>query len=163
MVIYYSMDNNRWNVTIAERNDFEKWMEFAKNFTSEFHGIDLSEDEGYISGILKNINRSTAIYIRDEETDDIVGTMIYSPNSMHIGWIAVRADFRRMGIGSVMVNYMFSKLPPNKSIKVKTFLETDTPGKTAHSFYKSLGFLPKEIIEDVNNENAGKPFHLFIK
>lgn len=153
----------QWKVNIASEGDFERWLNFVKKVQHEFHGLDLYSDEKYKSAILKNINRGTAIYVEDNESSEIIGAMIYSPKSNHIGWIAVNTKHRRQGIGSALVNYMFKKLPKDVPIKVKTFLETDEPGQTAHCFYKSLGFQPKEILDDVNNENAGKPFYLFIK
>lgn len=152
-----------WVIRVASINDMDRWMDFVKAVQNEFHYIDLFNDENYKTAILKNISRSTAIYIQKENSNEIIGAMTYSPNSNHIGWLAVSPNHRRKGIGSALAKYMFDKLPKNIPIKVRTFLETDIPGKTAQSFYKSLGFKPKEILEDINNKNAGNPFHLFIR
>lgn len=78
-----------WKVEIATRLDFGQWMSFVKKVQNEFHGIDLFNDEKHRSVALKNIDRSTAIYVRDRSGSDIVGVMMYSPSSNHIGWLAV--------------------------------------------------------------------------
>lgn len=152
-----------WEVKVASVKDWERWMTFVRTVQEEFHGIYLSGDANYWAAIEKNMKRSTAIYVEDDTTHEILGAMTYSPHSFHVGWLAVGPGHRRKGIGTALVRYMFTVLPKNVPLSVKTFLETDRPGKVAHAFYKSLGFTPREILEDSNMENAGHPFHLFVK
>ena len=86
---------------------------------------------------------------------------MYSPRSRHIGWLAVGPDHRRSGVGSSLVHYAIDQLGRTDPIIVRTFMETDGPGPTAHAFYRSLGFRLIRVEEDHGNLNAGHPFCLF--
>lgn len=152
-----------WQVKIASPNDLDRWMEFVQTVQSEFHGLDLVHDEEYQAAVDKNIHRSTAIYVENKDTSEIIGAMMYSPHSFHIGWLAVRPNYRRKGIGTALVQYMVAAMHKDVPIRVKVFLETDPPGKVAHAFYRSLGFTPKEIQEDLDHRNARRPFQVFVK
>ena len=151
-----------YSIQIATLSDFDKWMKFTKTVQYEFHGIDLVNTNSYREAILKNIKRSTAIYVAEEKDSSIIGGLIYSMNSNHIGWLAVNPQYRKKGIGTLLIKYVFKQFPKDTPIEVKTFLETDKSGLTAQSFYKSLGFIAERIVEDRNNENGGKPFHVFM-
>jgi ribosomal protein S18 acetylase RimI-like enzyme len=150
----------KWIVKIAGMEDLNRWLTFVKKVTHDFYDIDLPNDENYKQAVIKNIKRETAIYVED---NDIIGGMIYSSNQNHITWLAVDPDYRRRGIGSALVEYMFKKLPDRKEYKVKTFTENDWQSKTSHPFYKSLGFISTVTNYDdmVNNENH--PTLVFVK
>ena len=152
---------NKWVIKIAKINDIEKWFSFVKTVIHDFYDIDLINNEHFRSVIEKNIRRKTAIYIENETK--IIGGMIYSPNSNHIGWLAVDPEYRRKGIGTALVNYMFDELSDRKEFKVKTFIDDDWQSSISHAFYKSLGFEPKEINYDNMENNANRPMRVFIK
>jgi len=150
-----------WIVKVAELSDMNRWFSFAKNVTHDFYDIDLVNNEHYRNIIEKNIKRKTAIYI--EENNEIIGGMIYSPNQNHIGWLAVAPKYRRKGVGTALVKYMFKALSDRTQFKVKTFIEGDWQSEASHPFYKSLGFEPKEINYDDMENNANHPMMIFIK
>ena len=152
---------NKWIVKIAELNDIDKWFNFVKTVIHDFYDIDLINNEHYRGVIEKNIKRRTAIYVENEKK--IIGGMIYSPNSNHIGWLAVDPEYRRKGIGTALVKYMFNELADRKELKVKTFIEGDWQSNVSHPFYMSLGFEPKEINCDDMENNANRPMRVFIK
>jgi len=89
--------------------------------------------------------------------------MIYSPNQNHIGWLAVDPEYRRKGVGTALVKYMFKELHDRKEFKVKTFINGEWQSKATHPFYKSLGFEPREINYDDMENNANHPALVFIK
>ena len=154
------MENN-WLVKIAELNDMKRWLNFVKTVLLDFYDIDLVNDKNYVNVIEKNINRKTAIYIENESK--IIGGMTYSPNSNHIGWLAVDPEYRRKGVGTALVNYMFSQLSDRKEFKVKTFIDGHWQSEVSHPFYKSLGFEPREINYDDMENSANHPMRVFIK
>ena len=150
-----------WIVKIAELKDMDRWFNFVKYVIHDFYDIDLVNDQQHRNIIEKNIMRKTAIYV--EEENKIIGGMIYSPNQNHIGWLAVDPQYRRRGIGTALVKYMFTELPDRNVFKVKTFVESEWQSEASHNFYKSLGFEPKEICYDEMERNAGHPMLIFIK
>jgi GNAT superfamily N-acetyltransferase len=154
------MENN-WIVKIAEIQDLNKWLSFAQRVTHDFYDIDLPNDENYKNAIIKNIKRHTAIYI--EEENKIIGGMIFSPNQNRISWLAVDPKYRRKGIGTALVKYMFKELSDRKEYKVKTFIEGEWQSKASHPFYQSLGFEAKEINYDDTVNNKNHPTLMFIK
>ncbi len=155
------MSSNNFLVKTATEADIQKWFEFTGTVVDEFYDIDLPHDETFRSTVIKNIKRGTAIYI--ENNNQIIGAMIYSPNQNHIGWLAVHKQYRRQGIGTALVNYMFEELPDRKQFLVKTFIEGEAQSLLAHPFYKSLGFVAKEIDYSDMQHNANHPMQIFIK
>ena len=143
---------NKWNVKIARIEDLNKWFKFVKNVIHDFYDIDLVNDESYKKAVEKNIKRKTAIYV--EEKDKIIGGMLFSPNSNQIGWLAVDPDYRRKGIGTLLVKYMLKELEDRKE---------HWQSKASHPFYKSLGFEPKEISYENMENNANNPMLIFIR
>ena len=154
------MENN-WIVKVAEIGDMGRWFDFVKNVIHDFYDIDLVNDEHHRDIIEKNIRRKTAIYVEIEEK--IIGGMIYSPNQNHIGWLAVDPKYRRKGVGTALVKYMFKELSDRKEFKVKTFIDGEWQSNASHPFYKSLGFEPTEVCYDGMERNANKPMLVFIK
>jgi ribosomal protein S18 acetylase RimI-like enzyme len=151
----------QWHVDVATDHDLERWLEFVESVQDEFHGLDLANDPSHRAAVAKNIGRGTAVFVRSPADDAIVGAMIYSPRSRHIGWLAVGRRYRRLGIGTALVRYALEQLGATDPVDVRTFLMSDPPGPTAHEFYRSLGFRPVGIEDDTDGRNAGKPFVLF--
>ncbi|WP_432662999.1 GNAT family N-acetyltransferase [Wukongibacter baidiensis] len=157
------MNQTIWTVKEANVEHVERWFDFTKAVQADFYNMDLVNNESYCSAIRKNISRGTAIYVEDRSLPDspIIGAMIYSPNQNHIGWFAVHPKYRRMGVGSSIMEYMLNKLVDAREIKVKTFLYDDNYGKAARSFYVKNGFIGKDILRD--EEEYPHPVQVFIK
>ena len=154
------MENN-WIVKIAEEKDLNRWYNLLDSVKHEFYDLDLANDENHRNFLRRNFDRKTAIYVEDEDT--IIGGMVYSPKSNQISWLGVNPNYRRKGIGTLLVRYMLEKLNDRIEFKVKTFIEEHWQSKASHSFYKSLGFEPKEICYDGMENNAGHPMLEFLK
>ncbi len=146
-------------ITIAAMHDLERWLALCDRVKGEFHGIDLRNDESYRNAVVKNIERGSAVFVAEGER--IIGAMIYSTRSKHIGWIAVDPEYRRQGIGAALVAYFFDRFGDTEVLTVKTFLKSDVSGPRAHGFYESMGFIAEETEEDRENLNAGHPFQVF--
>ncbi|HYE10878.1 MAG TPA: GNAT family N-acetyltransferase [Patescibacteria group bacterium] len=144
------MSQGEWLVKKAILKDADRWFLFASLVKEDFCGLDLSKDENYRAGMIKNINRGTAIYIEDDLCEDhpIIGAMVFSPNQNNIGWLAVHPSYRRRGLASSLMIYMLHELNTAERIKVKTFRDDDEYGTAARGFYKSHGFIEGEVLLD---------------
>jgi ribosomal-protein-alanine N-acetyltransferase len=74
------------------------------------------------------------------ESDEVVGFIIFwlLGDVLEIHKIAVKEEYKRMGIGSMMINFA-QKVGMEQGIK-KIFLEVRESNKTAFHFYHQLGF-----------------------
>jgi GNAT superfamily N-acetyltransferase len=150
-----------WKIKVAQICDLDRWFDFLRNVIHDFYDIDLINDQHHKEFLIKNIKRKTAIYIENE--NKIIGGMVYSTNQNQITWLAVNPEYRRKGIGTALVKYMFNELSDRKEYKVNTFIDGEWQSKVSHPFYKSLGFEPKEISYDNMENNANHPMMIFIK
>lgn len=80
---------------------------------------------------LKNKNDSLGAYIKNQ----LVGYIIYTPNSMQIRQIAVHKDFRKIGIASKLIAELTKKHGTIFSI-----INVDKKGQNVTSFFSSVGF-----------------------
>jgi ribosomal protein S18 acetylase RimI-like enzyme len=137
-------------------------LAFVESVQDEFHGLDLANDPSHRGAVVKNMKRETALYVSERDDGPIVGAVMYSPRSRHIGWLAVAKRCRRHGAGRALVEHVINSLSMDAPIRVRTFMESDPPGPTAHAFYRSLGFEMIGVEEDMDHLNAGRPFCVFV-
>ena len=152
---------NKWIVKKAEKKDLGRWFNLLNSVKHDFYDLDLANDEHHKNFLLKNIDRKTVIYVDNGEK--IIGGMVFSPNSNQISWLGVDPEYRRQGIGTLLVKYMLNELSDRKEFKVRTFIEEHSQSKISHPFYESLGFKRREIIYENMENNAGHPMLEFIK
>ena len=74
------------------------------------------------------------------ESDEVVGYIIFwlLGDALEIHKIAVKEEFKKKGVGSMMINFT-QKVAMDHGIK-KMFLEVRESNKTAAHFYDQLGF-----------------------
>lgn len=70
------------------------------------------QNSSHVADELKNINRALGAYINNE----LVGYVIYNPNSKRIQQIAVHKDFRKKGIGSALMAVVVEEIGKELSI-----------------------------------------------
>ncbi len=75
----------------------------------------------------------------------------------HIISVAVHPEYRRLGIGYQMMNYVVSKLKSMKSIKEVT-LEVRVSNEPAIALYRKLGFKVDKVLEKYYKD--GEPANL---
>lgn len=138
------MLKSEYNLTFAELQDIEAWMQMVEVVKDNFPGLKTEEDlKGYRETVIKNINRNTALCVKKSE--EIVGVLLFSYNSHCLSCMAVHPDYRRSGIASVMVEKMISLFPKNIEIAVSTFRKEDKLGDAPRSLYKKYGFEEGEL------------------
>jgi len=83
------------------------------------------------------------------ECDDrVVGFMIYElhKNRLHILNFAVHSDYRRQGIGNVMMQKLLGKLSQERRNRI--MLEVRETNLEAQLFFKNLGFKAISVLRD---------------
>jgi|LGOV01.1.fsa_nt_gb ribosomal protein S18 acetylase RimI-like enzyme len=157
------LKNSKWIVKHATLEDLDRWFEFVETVQSDFCNLNLMNDEKFRSGMKKNIQRGTAIYIEDTslELNPIIGALSYSLNQNHISWLAVNSEYRRRKTASTLMEYSYRKLSDTKEIRIKTFLYDDEYGIAARAFYKNHGFILREVL--MKEEGYPHPVQIFIK
>ena len=101
------------------------------------------EGEEFVKEILQNTDEFVCIYVG--ETLAAFGRMLTDYRmSAFLDDIVVHPGFRRMGLGSTLVNLLIKKVPEVKKVKLTTF--------HASEFYSKLGFskptcAPMELIQ----------------
>lgn len=84
--------------------------------------------------------------------DQVVGFMIFGifRNRIELQSIAVHPNFRRMFVGSAMIDKLASRLDPQRRNRIELFVrETNI---VALNFFKSLGFLATGLVQDKYEE-----------
>jgi ribosomal protein S18 acetylase RimI-like enzyme len=159
------MSQGKWLIKKALPEEADRWFLLASLVKEDFCGLDLSRDEKYRFGMLKNMFRGTAIYIEDDLQEDcpIIGAMTFSPNQNHISWLAVHPNYRNRGVASSLMHFMLQELSSAKQIKVKTFSDDDKYGKAARSFYKKHGFIEGVILLDEDYPHTVQEFTKIIE
>lgn len=136
-------------IKLACIEDFVSWMKLVDKVKWNFPGLNSQQEyESYKQVVLKNINRGTAICAKKD--DSVVGLLLFSKNKKILSCMAVDPDYRRQGIATKMVKYMFSFFANQDGIGVITFRENDEKGTAPRALYKRLGFCEDELCVEHN-------------
>lgn len=104
--------------------------------------LNSQDDEYFVKEILSNSDEFVCIYM--EENLVAFGRVLTDYHmSAFLDDIVVHPNYRRMGLGSLVVNRLISKVSAVKKVKLTTY--------HASEFYKKLGFsspscIPVELI-----------------
>lgn len=126
------------NAVPAGEKDIPAWLELVKLVSADFPGLDLAD---YELTLRKNIARGTALCVRED--GNIVGILLFSPGKRCLSCMAVRPDYRRRGIASLLVGEMLRRMHDG-DISVTTFREDDPKGTAPRALYRKFGFRPGE-------------------
>lgn len=102
------------------------------------------DDIAFLQDMLSNTSEFICIYVQD--TLVAFGRMLTDYRmSAFLDDIVVHPGFRDMGLGSLIINTLISKVPEVKKVKLTTF--------NAEGFYKKLGFskvssVPLELVKN---------------
>lgn len=111
--------------------DFPGWLEMAAAVRPDFPGMSPS-DHQYV--MKRCITRKTAFCACVRGV--MAGGTAFSPTHGGIGFLAVRPEYRRRGIGALLVREALSRMPTGRAVFVHVY-----PGASAaRALYLSLGF-----------------------
>lgn len=132
--------------------DIDAWMNLIKKVSWNFPGLETEEAiEEHKNTVLKFINRKTAICAN--ENNQIVGVLLFSQKYNMLCCMAVDSDYRRKSIATKMLSLMITIADTSKDIVVSTFREGDPKGVAPRAFYKKMGFVEDELIEEFGYPN----------
>lgn len=109
-------------------------------------------DPAFEQALARGIERCTAFCVHAGHGGPgapLLGALLFSPTHApiyRIGWLAVTAGARRMGIGRRLVRHALALVQPPAVVEVVTFTVGQNGGAAARDFYASLGFAPAEIL-----------------
>ena len=113
------------------------------NIESQSFEFPWSEDD-----FIRCLRQRNCIGMVAEHEEQIVGFMIYelNRNLLHVMNFAVRADFRRRGLGSQMLDKLISKLSQQRRTQIT--LEVRESNLAAQLFFRRSGFKAVSVLRD---------------
>lgn len=139
-------------------SDIDSWMNLVNNVSWNFPGLETQEKiEEHKETVLRFMSKKQALCIKDK--DEIVGVILFSRGHNMICCLAVSPEYRRCGIGSILLKKAISELNPHKDITVSTFRENDSKGAAPRALYKKFGFAEDELIEEFGYPNQKFVLH----
>lgn len=139
-------------------SDIDSWMNLVSNVSWNFPGLETQEKiEEHKETVLRFMSKKQALCIKDK--DEIVGVILFSRGHNMICCLAVSPEYRRCGIGSILLKKAISELNPHKDITVSTFRENDPKGAAPRALYKKFGFAEDELIEEFGYPNQKFVLH----
>ncbi len=132
-------------VQVATEKDIPEWINLAREVEPLFGTM--VDDPKFHSGLRNCIAERRAFCVRDEDGppgSPLSGGLLFSRKCpiYRISWLAVSKRKRRMGIGSLLIEYIQGLVEAPAEISVKTFTENNKEGIPARNLYMKYGFRP---------------------
>lgn len=131
--------------TFASHCDIEDWMSLVNMVEDYFPGL---EKDQYRKTLEECIEKREAICAKMQ--GEMVGILLFSVEYSILAFLAVHPAYRKCGIAFDMIKIMASSLPSGKDIWVTTFREGDPKGEAARALYMRCGFVPDELIIEMD-------------
>lgn len=127
-------------------SDVPAWRVLALEVERLF-GAAMADSDEWIARLRRHIEHGTAWCARPGSGGPMVGGMLLSgspPDAITIGWLAVRSDHRRRGVGRALVEKAVAEAA-SQPVRVVTFGEGHPMGPEAEAsrvMYRRMGFKP---------------------
>ncbi len=136
----------------GEPEDIDRWMELVRSVSWNFPGLetDASICEHQCT-VLKFMNKRQALCVKDGQK--IVGVLLFSRARSMICCLAVSPDYRKRGIGSMLLREALTHLDQTKDVTVSTFRKDDPKGTAPRALYRKFGFRPAQLTVEFDYPN----------
>lgn len=108
-------------VQIATRADIPGWLELASQV--EFVFGPMVDQPDFHRALRKNIDRESAYCVREQDRSagaPLIGGLFLSFRESHINWLSVDQQWRRRGVGTVLLEHVFGLIKPPAELFVTT-------------------------------------------
>lgn len=128
------------NIEVASKDIIPEWIGLAREIESIFQGS-MADNEVFNKFMLRKIEKKEAFIIRNKkQSNELMGLITISHNYNRISWFAVFEKYRKMGVGSKLLEYALNELDAKKEVTVITFREDYKEGIPARRTYQKFGF-----------------------
>jgi GNAT superfamily N-acetyltransferase len=136
-------------VVVACERDIPAWLDLTVEVEPLFGPM--IDDPGFHRALRRNVVRGTAFCARafgGMPGAPLMGGLLFSPHPPQytIGWLAVAREWRRYGVGRLLVEHALGLVSRPAEISVTTFGPGVEGGEGARAFYARLGFAPDEDV-----------------
>lgn len=132
--------------------DIENWMSLVARVRWNFPGLETQEKlDEHKATVLRFMEKRQAVCVK--ENKEIVGVMLFSRGHNMICCLAVSPDYRRRGIGSMLMDASLRNLDRTKEISVSTFRADDEKGTAPRALYEKYGFVADELTLEFDYPN----------
>lgn len=141
-----------YTVIEGTEQDIDSWMELVQSVRRTFPGLETEAAlKEHRNTVLEFMNQKRAICVK--AGNRIIGVLLFSTKYNMICCLAVSNEYRKQGIGSILLAYALEKLDRTQPITVSTFREEDEKGAAPRALYKKYGFIPDALIEEFGYPN----------
>ncbi|MFH1789255.1 MAG: KamA family radical SAM protein [Candidatus Altiarchaeota archaeon] len=145
-------------IRLAVKEDFEV-LDSMLVRTPEFDGNDTATCLECLTDYLNQ--DPTYTFICAEEEGKVAGFACYGKDSIadklvEIYWIAVSPDYRRKGVGRLLISHIEDEARRDKIRMIVTETESDRLYSNTRRFYEACGYAQKARIEDFYEEGDDK-------
>ncbi len=157
MILFILSKGLIMNIVCATKDDLSGWLDLAAEV--EYLFGPMVSDPNFIQAIVKNINRSSAFCVRENDGAPgscLLGGILFSSvgeSSYKIGWLVVSNRARNRGIATELLKYVVKRVNVPSEISVTTFGDDIPDGQPARRLYQKFGFVPQE--EQIPNGPEG--------
>jgi GNAT superfamily N-acetyltransferase len=142
-------DSDIHPIVVAQMADIPAWLVLAAEVEPLFGPM--VADPLFHAALERAIRREMAFCVREQDGpsgDPLLGGLLFSASHAPvytIGWLAVTARARRVGLGRRLVEHALTLVVPPATVEVVTFVAEEAEGAAARQLYAALGFAPAEL------------------
>jgi len=158
------LDDPRWPVVLAQREDMPGWLALAAEVEPLFGPM--VDDPRFHGALERAIDRGLAFCVREADGPPgapLLGGLLFSTSgapAYRIGWLAVAERARRLGIGRRLVERALALVASPATVEVITFAGEQAGGEAARQLYTSMGFVPAELTRQPPGDEPRQVFRL---